>query len=160
MFFYTRGNLFFLSLLFSSHSLSKNLASIILFFATFLDRLRYTFAAQQTLIYLNQRLVPLIFYYAIVHDLLSPAALIAPNPSWFLEVKHITMNIKRIFGALLTILGIFGLIYASIIFVNSKGNSSQNVKALVMYGILGVLFFVAGIGLVRTIKDESWTTFS
>jgi uncharacterized membrane protein len=65
------------------------------------------------------------------------------------------MNIKRIFGALLTILGIFGLIYASIIFVNSKGNSSQNVKALVMYGILGVLFFVAGIGLVRTIKDES-----
>ncbi len=61
------------------------------------------------------------------------------------------MNIKRIFGALLTILGICGLIYTAILFVNSAGE----VKALIIYGILGLLFFIAGIGLVRTTKDES-----
>ena len=64
------------------------------------------------------------------------------------------MNLKRIFGALLTLLGIGGLIYASVLFVNVSGNSG-NVKALFIYGILGLLFFVAGISLVRTTKDES-----
>ena len=63
------------------------------------------------------------------------------------------MNIKRIFGALLTILGIGALIYAAVLFVNSTGD--QNIKALVIYSILGLLFFMAGIGLVRTTKDES-----
>jgi len=64
------------------------------------------------------------------------------------------MNIKRIFGALLTVLGIVGLIYAAIMFVNN-GNSERNIKTLVIYGILGLLFFFSGIGLVRTTKDES-----
>ena len=64
------------------------------------------------------------------------------------------MNIKRIFGAVLTILGIGGLIYTAILFVNTSGGM-HNIKALVIYGILGLIFFVAGIGLVRTTKDES-----
>ena len=64
------------------------------------------------------------------------------------------MNLKRIFGALLTLLGIGSLIYASVLFVNASGKS-DNIKALVIYGILGLLFFVAGISLVRTTKDES-----
>ena len=64
------------------------------------------------------------------------------------------MNLKRIFGALLTLLGIGGLIYASVLFINASGNSG-NIKALVIYGILGLLFFVAGVSLVRTTKDES-----
>ena len=64
------------------------------------------------------------------------------------------MNIKRIFGALLTLVGIAGLIYASVLLVNASGNSG-NIKALIIYGILGLLFFVAGISLVRTTKDES-----
>ncbi len=64
------------------------------------------------------------------------------------------MNLKRIFGALLTLLGIGGLIYASVLFINASGNSG-NIKALIIYGILGLLFFVAGISLVRTTKDES-----
>ena len=63
------------------------------------------------------------------------------------------MNLKRIFGALLTVLGIGGLIYAAVLFVNSQGNN--NIKALFIYGLLGLLFFVAGISLVRTTKDES-----
>jgi uncharacterized membrane protein len=64
------------------------------------------------------------------------------------------MNIKRIFGALLTILGIVGLIYAAVLFVNSTGGT-RNIKSLAIYGILGLIFFIAGIGLVRTTKDES-----
>jgi predicted Na+-dependent transporter len=64
------------------------------------------------------------------------------------------MNIKRIFGAVLTILGIGSLIYAAIIFVNNA-ESNHNIKALVIYGILGLIFFIAGISLIRTTKDES-----
>lgn len=64
------------------------------------------------------------------------------------------MNLKRIFGALLTILGIAGLIYAAVLFVNSR-SSTGNTKALIIYGVLGLIFFIAGIGLVRTTKDES-----
>jgi len=64
------------------------------------------------------------------------------------------MNLKRIFGALLTVLGIAGLIYAAVLFVTSS-DGETNVKALLIYGVLGVLFFFAGISLVRTTKDES-----
>lgn len=64
------------------------------------------------------------------------------------------MNLKRIFGALLTLLGIGGLIYAAVLFVNASGGTSDT-KALFIYGILGLLFFISGISLVRTTKDES-----
>ncbi len=64
------------------------------------------------------------------------------------------MNLKRIFGAILTLLGIGGLIYAAVLFVNGA-DGTKDVKALVIYGILGLLFFIAGISLVRTTKDES-----
>ena len=64
------------------------------------------------------------------------------------------MNLKRIFGALLTVLGIGGLIYAAVLFVNSSGGE-RDVKTLVIYGVLGLIFFIAGISLVRTTKDES-----
>jgi uncharacterized membrane protein len=64
------------------------------------------------------------------------------------------MNLKRIFGALLTILGIAGLIYAAVLFVNTSGGT-RSIKTLVIYGTLGLVFFIAGIGLVRTTKDES-----
>ena len=64
------------------------------------------------------------------------------------------MNIKRIFGSALTVLGIIGLIYAAILFVNGNG-ASRDVKGLIIYGLLGLIFFVSGIGLVRTTRDES-----
>ena len=63
------------------------------------------------------------------------------------------MNIKRIFGALLTTLGIIGLIYAAVLFANNS-NGSHHTKLLFTYGILGLIFFGSGISLVRTTKDE------
>lgn len=64
------------------------------------------------------------------------------------------MNLKRIFGAILTLLGISGLIYTAVLFSGTSGNN-QDVKSLIIYGVLGVLFFFSGISLVRTTKDES-----
>jgi uncharacterized membrane protein len=60
------------------------------------------------------------------------------------------MNLKRIFGAILTILGIVGLIYAAVTFANESADAKQ----MIVFGSLGLLFFIAGIGLVRTTKDE------
>jgi uncharacterized membrane protein len=64
------------------------------------------------------------------------------------------MNIKRIFGSILTVLGIVGLIYGAVLFVNTSGGL-RDVRSLIIYGALGLIFFVSGIGLVRTTKDEA-----
>lgn len=64
------------------------------------------------------------------------------------------MNLKRIFGTILTILGIIGLIYAAFIFVNSS-TGEQSIKVISIYGILGLIFFIAGIGLVKRTRDDS-----
>ena len=64
------------------------------------------------------------------------------------------MNLKRIFGGILTVLGIGSLIYAAVIFVNNSGGP-RDTKALVIYGILGLIFFISGISLIRTTKDEA-----
>jgi len=63
------------------------------------------------------------------------------------------MNVKRIFGAFLMIVGVAGLIYAAIEFVNISGGA-RDIKTLVVFGLSGILFFIAGIGLNRTNKDE------
>lgn len=64
------------------------------------------------------------------------------------------MNIKRIFGGLLTVLGIVGLIYTATVFFKT-GGSTYDIKAIVIYGGLGLLFFITGISLIRTVKDEA-----
>lgn len=64
------------------------------------------------------------------------------------------MNIKRLFGALLTLLGIGGLIYTAILFADTAGGT-RDIKMLIIYGVLGIVFFASGISLVRTTKDES-----
>lgn len=64
------------------------------------------------------------------------------------------MNLKRTFGAILTLLGIAGLIYAAVIFASTSG-SERDVRGLIIYGILGAVFFISGIGLVKATKDES-----
>ncbi|MDO8896980.1 MAG: hypothetical protein Q7V19_04970 [Bacteroidales bacterium] len=64
------------------------------------------------------------------------------------------MNLKRVFGAIITILGIAGLIYAAVAFADTSGDNSH-VKSLVIFGVLGLIFFVAGISLIRTTKDEA-----
>ncbi|MDG2433588.1 hypothetical protein [Flavobacterium sp.] len=64
------------------------------------------------------------------------------------------MNLKRIFGAILTTLGIAALIYDAVVFSSTSG-SNQDIKSLVIYGVLGLIFFSSGISLVRTTKDEA-----
>ena len=59
------------------------------------------------------------------------------------------MNLKRTFGAILTVLGIVGLIYTGIGVIQHSGNTTT----LVVVGIISILFFFSGIGLVKNTKD-------
>jgi uncharacterized membrane protein len=68
-------------------------------------------------------------------------------------IKPNNMNLKRIFGALLTVLGIAGLIYAAVLFINLSGGTHA-IKEVVIYAVLGLVFFVSGISLIQTIKDN------
>lgn len=61
------------------------------------------------------------------------------------------MNLKRTFGAVLTILGIIGLIYTGVSFIQHSGDT----RTVIVLGILGIIFFITGISLVRTTKDEA-----
>jgi len=61
------------------------------------------------------------------------------------------MNIKRIFGAILTVLGIIGIIYAGLNYIQN----SQHLKTLIVVGVIGIIFFIAGIGLVKKTKDKA-----
>jgi uncharacterized membrane protein len=71
-----------------------------------------------------------------------------------LIIKIKIMNLKRIFGTILTSLGIGGLIYTAVLFSNTSG-SNQDIRSLIIFGVLGLIFFLTGINLVRTTKDES-----
>ena len=61
------------------------------------------------------------------------------------------MNLKRAFGAILTILGIVGLIYTGINIINHGGN----VTTLTVVGVISIIFFFTGISLVRNTSDEA-----
>jgi uncharacterized membrane protein len=62
------------------------------------------------------------------------------------------MGLKKIFGATLTTLGMAGIVYAAIIFIyNTSG--TQNIKTTITFAIIGIIFFSAGIGLIRSTKD-------
>ncbi len=69
-----------------------------------------------------------------------------------LEFITITME-KRLFGVILTILGIAGLILAAYNFVQGNTSTNHSAKSVAVYGILGLLFFFAGIGLIRSTRD-------
>lgn len=56
---------------------------------------------------------------------------------------------KRIFGVILTLLGIGGLIYCAVLF-----SGGGDWKSLIIYGILGAVFFFAGIGLIQSTKTS------
>lgn len=55
---------------------------------------------------------------------------------------------------MLTILGIGGLIYAAIVLSGAWGGT-RDIKTIAIFGVLGAIFFAAGMGLVRTMKDEA-----
>jgi uncharacterized membrane protein len=60
---------------------------------------------------------------------------------------------KRVFGIILTVLGIVGLILAGMNFMNGHGDNDA--KMIAVYAILGIIFFLAGIGLLRNTKDKA-----
>ncbi len=64
------------------------------------------------------------------------------------------MNLKRIFGALLTILGIAGLIYTAVLFAGIT-SATHDVMTVVIFAGVSLIFFIAGISLIRTTKDAS-----
>ncbi|MBB5396429.1 MULTISPECIES: hypothetical protein [unclassified Mucilaginibacter] len=61
------------------------------------------------------------------------------------------MNLKRTFGAILTVLGIVGLIYTGIQIIQHSGSATT----LTVVGLISVIFFFTGVSLVRNTKDEA-----
>lgn len=61
------------------------------------------------------------------------------------------MNIKRTFGVILTVLGIIGLIYTGFNIIQKTADWTS----LAVVGVLGLIFFFTGIGLVKTTADVS-----
>jgi uncharacterized membrane protein len=59
---------------------------------------------------------------------------------------------KRVLGVILSILGIVGLLFCGISFI-SGGYGEKNVKLIIFSGIIGAIFFFAGIALVKNTKD-------
>jgi hypothetical protein len=62
------------------------------------------------------------------------------------------MNVKRMLGAILTILGMGDLMYAASAFNTSYG---QNTRPLMTFCVVGLLFFGAGINLIRVTRGET-----
>ena len=60
---------------------------------------------------------------------------------------------KRIFGIILTVLGIAGLIFAGFKFMNGT-EGGRGIKEIAIYGILGAIFFFSGVGLVKNTHDR------
>ena len=61
------------------------------------------------------------------------------------------MNLKRTFGAILTVLGIIGLIFTGVGIINHNSGYTT----LTVVGIIGVIFFLTGISLIRTTSDTA-----
>lgn len=61
------------------------------------------------------------------------------------------MNVKRIFGTILTILGIIGLIYTGYELINKN----TDYISLTVIGVISLIFFFSGIGLVKNTKDAA-----
>ncbi len=61
---------------------------------------------------------------------------------------------KKIFGILLLIAGVTGLILAAWHFFYA-GTGIRDIKLIIIYGVLGIIFFYSGTALVRTTKDKS-----
>lgn len=60
---------------------------------------------------------------------------------------------KRVIGIILTLLGVFGLIFAGVQFMNGT-SGNKGIKEIVIYGVLGAIFFFSGIGLVKNTHDR------
>ena len=65
---------------------------------------------------------------------------------------HTNME-KRFLGIILAVLGVAGLIFAVANFING-GSGAHHVREIIGYGMLGLIFFAAGVSLVRTTRDR------
>ena len=64
------------------------------------------------------------------------------------------MNLKRVFGFVLTVLGIIALIYGAYVFA-ATSMEANNIKTASIWAVLGLIFFISGISLVKRTKDVS-----
>ncbi|WP_026464458.1 hypothetical protein [Adhaeribacter aquaticus] len=68
------------------------------------------------------------------------------------------MNLKRTFGAILTILGILFIIWGAFAFMQGGGSvggiAVGKFNSIVPF-IVGLIFFMSGIGLIKGTKDEA-----
>ncbi|AKQ45443.1 hypothetical protein [Rufibacter radiotolerans] len=68
------------------------------------------------------------------------------------------MNLKRTFGAILTILGIVGVIWGAYAFLaggDSVGGVSVNQFSAAVPFVVGLIFLFTGISLVKATKDTA-----
>ncbi len=63
------------------------------------------------------------------------------------------MNMKRTFGALLTILGVIGIIWGAYAFLMGGDGVLVGKFSSAVPFVVGLIFFFAGINLVKTTKD-------
>ncbi len=61
---------------------------------------------------------------------------------------------KKVLGIILSILGVIGLVICAVNFMNG-GSGNKNIKEIIIYGVLGAIFFFSGIGLVRNTNDKA-----
>lgn len=59
---------------------------------------------------------------------------------------------KRVLGIILALVGVIGLVLAGVNFMN--GGGTRDLKQIVVYGVLGAIFFFSGIGLIRNTRDR------
>lgn len=67
------------------------------------------------------------------------------------------MDLKQTFGAILTILGIIGLIYGAYAFLaggGSLGNLHVDKFSAAVPFIVGLIFFFSGIGLIKRTPNQ------
>ena len=62
---------------------------------------------------------------------------------------------KKAFGVILTIGGVICLIISAWYVINTPATGVRDLKMIGVFGVLGIIFFFAGIRLVRTTKDQS-----
>jgi len=65
------------------------------------------------------------------------------------------MNMKRTFGALLTILGIIGIIWGAYAFLMGGDGAAVGKYTSAIPFVIGLIFFFSGISLVKTTKDRT-----
>jgi hypothetical protein len=55
---------------------------------------------------------------------------------------------KRILGIILAILGVAGLVASAVLFMKG-GDGGRHVRSIVVFALLGLIFFFSGVKLVR-----------